>query len=94
MVRLTVPEAEAQIEAVKGFEFWNAMCYDDCIIDNLGLTYIGETTGCMWMVSVDPTDSCLITVHGRNYKFDWQKDANEFLIAHFTDILLLAIEEA
>lgn len=94
MVRLTIPEAEAQIEAVKSFEFWNPECYEDCIKDEYGLSYIGETTGCKWIVTVMQDDKCLITVHGRNYRWDSKNSANGFLISHFTDIILLAIEEA
>ena len=94
MSRLTEAEAKEQIEAIKGFEFWNPECYEDCIKDEYGLSYIGETTGCKWLVSVLDDDTCLITIHGRNYRFLSQNNGNSFLISHFTDILLLAIEEA
>lgn len=94
MSRLTEAEAKEQIEAVKGFEFWNAACYDDCIRDEYGLTYSGEFAGRNWLVSVLDDDTCLITIHGRNYRFLSQNNGNAFLISHFTDILLLAIEEA
>ena len=90
MSRLTEVEAKEMYDALAGFNFYNPDQYDECIHDEYGITFIGETAGVNWSVSRHCTGNTtfwLLTANGVNFRFDTDEQCNLGMIAIFRGVL-------
>ena len=83
---MTEAEVTERIEALAGFNFYNPDQYDECIHDEYGITFIGETAGVDWSVSRHCTGNdtfWLLTAGGVNFRFDNDEKCNLGMIEIF-----------
>lgn len=70
-------------EALEDFKFWDSSCYTDCIKDEHGCQYDGETVQLNWVVSCYQDGKVLLTINKRNYWFESDEEANAEMIELF-----------
>jgi len=79
---------DQMINSLEDFKFWEGECYSDCVKDERGIDYDGETVELNWIVSCYQDGKCLLTINGKNYWFDSDDECNRVMIEIFQNEVL------